>query len=343
MQPPPSTFDVSSSPPSGSSGSPTPTSPADRALLVRRTLIKRLDSLSDGLCQSTLQLFITLLQTRDPLVFDCLIPSVTPSVSSTPSASEPASPLQDGLGSPPPSSPSPAFAFSPAKFEGFDDPHGHPDYADALLDAQAEALSWTTAFSSAPPSSPPSPSYPASDAAMFLTTLAHKLDALFDHRLPTNLRLSFVVALLFHCPSPRVREQLARVSAAATSPPSVLSTLAGLWKAGRRRQQRLPSFSTRLAACKQRMSLMAAQAASSSASEHGTAIALDPSAAVSPAGPPAESLDVETFLQAWLVLEGVLLELSAISENDERWRRMQSAAAAATAASLPKGEADAQK
>ena len=342
VQPLPSTFDPSTlpSPTLSSSSPPSSASPVDRALLIRRTLIKRLDSLSDALCLSTLQLFISLLSTRDPLVFDCLIPrSAAPS---TPPATFPKdpvvpSPLEDGLGAAPPSPSSSALLFSPALFEGLDDPHSHPDYADALLDAQGEAPLWTTAFADAPLSASASPSYPAADAGMFVTTLVHKLDSFLEHSMAVNLRLSLVVALLFHCPAPRIRRLLAAPSSAASSAssPSVMSALAGLWKAGKRRQLRLPSSVARVAACKQRMAQLATQAQQAGAASGGVVGGVASAYPVGVAA--AESLDVETFLQAWLVLEGTVLEVSAISDNAQQLRRLEVAAKAATAAAQSKG------
>ena len=221
-------------------------------------------------------------------------------------------------------------------FEGLDDPRKHADYADALLDAQAEAPLWTAAFADAPLSPAASESYPASDAAMFLTTLVHKLDSFLEHRMAVNLRLSLVVALLFHCPMPRIRRLLSAPSSAASSAsPSVMSTLAGVWKAGRRRQLRLPSSSTRLAACKQRMAQLTTQAQQASTT-HGAVVSMM-NAYPSTGVVAAESLDVETFLQAWLVLEGTVLEVAAISENAQQIRRMEVAAKAATAAAQGKG------
>ena len=172
---------------------------------------------------------------------------------------------------------------------------------------------------------------------MFLTTLVHKLDSFLEHRMAVNLRLSLVVALLFHCPMPRIRRLLSAPSSAASSAsPSVMSTLAGVWKAGRRRQLRLPSSSTRLAACKQRMAQLTTQAQQASTT-HGAVVSMM-NAYPSTGVVAAESLDVETFLQAWLVLEGTVLEVAAISENAQQIRRMEVVAKAATAAAQGKGK-----
>ena len=154
---------------------------------------------------------------------------------------------------------------------------------------------------------------------MFLTTLMHKLDSLLSHSLSVNLRLSLVVSLLFYCPLPRVRRLLASATSTQAAP-SALMTLAGLWKAGRRRQLRLQSFPSRLAACKQRTAHMGSGGGVEGEEGGGTGVG---SGAVG-----GESLDVETFMQAWLVLEGLVLEVAAISEVEQHQHRLQATAAA---------------
>ena len=286
-------------------------SPSDSSLLIRRTLIRRIDSMSDSLCLATLQLFIAVVRTKDPAIVDLLLP---PPPSTQPFSAAVSDDKRDSAAA--------VSLFSPSLdslallFDGLGDPRSHADFAGTLIDAQREQYAHSTMDTTAPTSlSTPRPptagppvllsaaSLPSADRSMFAAVTLNKLDSLLDspHH-ATNVLLSTLLAALACDRRAHVQSwMMGRQSAAAASDEerSVLSSVVRLWRNGRRREHRIPNLTQRLAACK------------SSLSQHWSAASGELSAG---AGGPAaaDNVDVQRCLRSWLMLEAVVIELCAI-------------------------------
>lgn len=285
--------------------------PSDSSLSLRRTLIRRIDSMSDSLCLSTLQLFLALVRTRDEAVIDCLIDNPVDSTAAAGAAL----------------SPSPSLDSLALQFDGLGHIRTHPDFADTLVDVQRQRHMHSTIDTATPlslslPLHPPSATVRAvseqppivhlsaaalssADRSMFASVSLNKLDGWLDssHH-STNLLLSSLLAALACDRRPHVQllivgRQRAVPVAGADIDHSVLSSVVRLWRNGRRREHRIPNLNPRLAACKAAMSAHLSSAASDSIA--GTS------------GPAAaDSVDVQRFMRLWLMLEAVVIELGAI-------------------------------
>ena len=310
---------------------------ADASLVIRRTLIRRIDSMSDSLCQATLQLFIAMVRTQDPAIVDCLLPP-TPSTShfsaaatagiseaaAPPNADEPFSPSLDSLG---------------PLFEGLTDPRSHADFADTLLDLLTNRHALSTLDAAAPLalSLPPLPtaadppiaqlrppievcvdSLPAADCLLFASVALNRLDSWLDSsHTATNVLLSTLLAALAFDRRPHVQLLImgrrtanpavgggvvTGAAAGGNGERSVLSSLIRLWRNGRRREHRITQLPQRLAASKAAMG-GPLSAARSTAGPSGPAV--------------ADSADVQLFLRSWLMLEAVVVELCAIQYSEQ--------------------------
>ena len=292
--------------------SPSP-SPSGSALLIRRTLIHRLDSMSDSLCLATLQLFLAMVRTRDPAVVDCLLPPPAAADHAT-AASQPLSPPLASLG---------------ALLDGLAEPRSHPEFADSLVDLHTAASGAHATVDIAAPIAlqPPlslsdsrhSPSciqlsaasLPSDDAAMFASVLLNRVDGWLDASQPAiNFALSALLAALAADRRPHVQLLvMGRQSAAAAAEGerSVLSSVVRLWRNGRRREHRIANLSQRLAACKAHMSSSGQQQPLNAAAAVGA-----PSGAAA-----ADSAEIALFLRAWLTLEAFVVEWCAIQYSEQ--------------------------
>ena len=321
--------------------------PSESELVLRRTLIRRIDSMSDSLCLATLQLFVALVRSHDPAIIDCLLPPAHPTLSSTDGDETSAS---DAVLADAPFDPS-LDAFS-LLFDGLGDPRSRADFADTLVDVQRErhahssldtelpiapplhqprtSATSTSGTTAAPqPISPPCsaihllvPSLSSDDRALFAGVCLNRLDGwLESSHDATNVLLSALLAALACDRRPHIQLWMmgrqtavqaggAGVTAAAPGGEderSVLWSVVRVWRKGRRREHRLTNFTERLAACKAAMDGRASTVCGESAARPTNSTG-------------ANNVDVQRFLHSWLLLEAAVIEWCGIQYSEQQTR-----------------------
>ena len=291
--------------------------------------------MSDSLCAATLQLFIALVRTKDPAIIDCLLPpsTATPDTAAAATAgSSPFTPTLDAFGA--------LFdgLTDPRSHSDFADTlldvqrrtHAHSTLDTALpiplplpLPPATAAATVAAAAAAEQATAQLRPSVvlsvsslPSADRAMFGVVALNKLDGWLDSsQQATNVLLSALLAALACDRRPHVqllmmgRQQTAASRAASATAGdgadrSVLSSVQGLWRAGRRREHRIPSLPHRLAGCRAAMTAQQRGGAAALSDELSATVASRPAA--------ADDVNVQRFLRAWLLLEAFVVELAAI-------------------------------
>ena len=287
--------------------------------------------MSESLCVATLQLLDALVRTGDCAVVDGLLPA-------------PAQLPQRSLEKSGEDWPSASPESLARHFDGLADPRSLADFSAALLAAQRQqrtldtatplaldlpAISTLTAAAASHRTIArasvqlSSGSLTADDRALFSVVLLNKMDGWHSSQLATTLALSSLLQALAVDRRPHVqlfvmgRHAPAAAAAVAVAgrgagERSVIECVHGLWRSGRRREQRIANLPQRLAACKAAMSdsaplPTAARAHSASPASPAAASA----GVVSGVSGPADSAEVQCFLRAWLTLEALVVELCA--------------------------------